>query len=363
MANPFAGQQLPPPTETRGPMLLKSSWIQLAIATPFVLGRMYARIKQIGKLRLDDYLMIMSWVFGIITNGLVTEAVRWGFGRHIYYLTEEEATQSIRWSFIVAPFAYFFLVFGRVSFAVSLIILIGTNKWRRWFLYLLILGQFVVNLVMAGVGIGNCNPVHKAWDRDTPGTCLDPRIRRYTGYTQGVFNIFTDLVLAILPAVVISQLNLKRKLKVGLISLMGLGIFNMVAAIVTLVQHIKVTKTVDKTYAYVIIDMWGLIQGNLVLIIASIAFLRPLFTGRKAFSMAYYRSLVAKYSYRSRSSGQNHSDSMGTEDIVYEGDEKGSHNLPPFSRDRFVTSTTQKAGKEAGFDRLSSMETGKAPSK
>lgn len=62
MANPFAGQQLPPPTETRGPMLLKSSWIQLAIATPFVLGRMYARIKQIGKLRLDDYLMIMSWV-------------------------------------------------------------------------------------------------------------------------------------------------------------------------------------------------------------------------------------------------------------------------------------------------------------
>lgn len=43
-------------------MLLKSSWIQLAIATPFVLGRMYARIKQIGKLRLDDYLMIMSWV-------------------------------------------------------------------------------------------------------------------------------------------------------------------------------------------------------------------------------------------------------------------------------------------------------------
>jgi hypothetical protein len=38
------------------------------------------------------------------------------------------------------------------------------------------------------------------------------------------FNIFSDFVLAVLPSVVISQLNLKKKIKVGLIFLMGLGV-------------------------------------------------------------------------------------------------------------------------------------------
>lgn len=42
--------------------------------------------------------------------------------------------------------------------------------------------------------------------------------------TNSGFNIFADLVLAILPAVVISSLNLKRKIKVGLVILMSLGV-------------------------------------------------------------------------------------------------------------------------------------------
>jgi hypothetical protein len=38
------------------------------------------------------------------------------------------------------------------------------------------------------------------------------------------FNIFADLVLAIMPAYVISSLTMKREVKIGLITLMSLGI-------------------------------------------------------------------------------------------------------------------------------------------
>jgi hypothetical protein len=38
------------------------------------------------------------------------------------------------------------------------------------------------------------------------------------------FNIFADLVLAIMPAYVISSLSMKKKVKIGLIVLMSLGI-------------------------------------------------------------------------------------------------------------------------------------------
>ncbi len=180
-------------------------------------------------------------MFGIITGILTTEAVHWGFGRHIYYLTPEQLAHAIKWSYITAPFAFMSLVFGRVSFAVSLIVIIGTKKWRRWLLWFVIVSQFIVNLILIGVGFGVCTPAHKYWDRKTPGTCLNPSIHRNLGYAQGgmhntirfpvplltpslAFNVFADLVLAVLPASVISNLNLKMKIKVGLVALMSLGI-------------------------------------------------------------------------------------------------------------------------------------------
>lgn len=53
---------LPPATDNRAPMLLQATWIEVGIATPFLLARLYARRKQMGKLSLDDYLMALSLV-------------------------------------------------------------------------------------------------------------------------------------------------------------------------------------------------------------------------------------------------------------------------------------------------------------
>lgn len=126
-------------------------------------------------------------------GALTTETVRWGFGRHIYYLTPEQLVQSVKLSYIVAPFAFMSLVFGRVSFAASLFVLIGTKKWRRWLLYFIIVSQFVVNLILIGVGLGVCTPARKYWDRKTPGTCLSPKIHRNLGYAQGGTNTMVRL--------------------------------------------------------------------------------------------------------------------------------------------------------------------------
>jgi hypothetical protein len=117
--------------------------------------------------------------------GFTNEAVRSGFGRHIYYLTPEQITHAIQMSYIIGPFGCMTLVFGRVSFAVSLIVLMGIETWRRWLLYFVIVSQFVVNFILIGASIGACAPVRKYWDRSTPGTCLGPNIQRNLGYAQG----------------------------------------------------------------------------------------------------------------------------------------------------------------------------------
>jgi hypothetical protein len=130
-------------------------------------------------------LRLAKQVFSVVSAGLITEAVRWGFGRHVYYLTPHQIMESVRYSYYVQPFAFLALVFGRVSFAISLIILIGIKPWRRWLLFFIIAGQFVINWIFIGILLGACSPAAKYWNRRLPGKCLDHRVIEYTGYVQG----------------------------------------------------------------------------------------------------------------------------------------------------------------------------------
>ena len=116
--------------------------------------------------------------------GLTTESVRWGTGRHIYYLTPEQIRQAIKYSYIIGPFGLLTLTFGRISFALSLIVLIGIEPWRRWLLYFVIASQAIIHGILIGMAIFACSPIHKYWDRDTPGTCINRSILRNVGFLQ-----------------------------------------------------------------------------------------------------------------------------------------------------------------------------------
>jgi hypothetical protein len=116
--------------------------------------------------------------------GLSTESVRWGTGRHIYYLTPEQIRQSIKYSYIIEPFGLLTLALGRISFSLSLIVLLGVEPWRRWLLYFVIASQAIIHVILIGIGIFACNPIHKYWDRDTPGTCFNHHILRNLGFLQ-----------------------------------------------------------------------------------------------------------------------------------------------------------------------------------
>lgn len=175
-----------------------------------------------------------------MAGGFATRSVNWGFGKHVYYLSREQISQAMKYQYMAQPFAYMALVFGRVSFAVSLLMIMATNKLRRWILYGLIIGQFLINIIFICLGLGQCSPPAKYWNPNMPGSCMSPRVIVAAGYVQGcksvrstqaqqtltlpAWNIFTDLALALLPSVIISNLKMKISLKVGLVVLMSLGI-------------------------------------------------------------------------------------------------------------------------------------------
>lgn len=120
-----------------------------------------------------------------MAGGLATRSVNWGFGKHVYYLSREQVLQAIKYQYMAQPFAYMALVFGRVSFAVSLLMIMATNKLRRWILYGLIIGQFLINIIFVFLGLGQCSPPAKYWNRKMPGSCMSPKVIVAAGYVQG----------------------------------------------------------------------------------------------------------------------------------------------------------------------------------
>ncbi|TRX98019.1 hypothetical protein FHL15_001229 [Xylaria flabelliformis] len=89
----------------------------------------------------------------------------------------------------------------------------------------------------------------------------------------------TDLILALLPALILSTMNMKLRLKVGLICLMGLGVFTSIATIIKAVEFATLyQKTGGSNYAQATIFIWTVIQVYVVIIAASLPYCRAVFS-------------------------------------------------------------------------------------
>lgn len=72
--------------------------------------------------------------------------------------------------------------------------------------------------------IFQCWPVSFWWDKySQDGHCVPDQAVVALGFLFSVINIVTDFTFALMPAWILSHLNMRRKMKVTLYVLMGLG--------------------------------------------------------------------------------------------------------------------------------------------
>jgi hypothetical protein len=57
--------------------------------------------------------------------------------------------------------------------------------WRRRYLWVIIVAQFVVDVGTVIVSFAQCQPISDFWERGAAGNCWSPFIQQYTGYFQG----------------------------------------------------------------------------------------------------------------------------------------------------------------------------------
>jgi hypothetical protein len=99
-----------------GPSAVIAGWIEAGLAVIVVTARTYTQAKVVGRMGVEDYMMILALVhapelyeivltdqpqiIAMLNTSLITHAVSWGIGRHIYYLTPVETINAIKFEFI-----------------------------------------------------------------------------------------------------------------------------------------------------------------------------------------------------------------------------------------------------------------------
>lgn len=139
----------------------------------------------------DDLMAAIAYAILVIETVFGGVAAHYGFGKHFKQI-ESTAHEALM---------YFYL------YQICYKLLGGFTKLTFCFLYLRIFNQkrfhALVIAVMAIVAVGSlafaigtvfqCTPVHRAWDRSLPGTCID---NTAFWYTHAAFNSFMDIVVS-----------------------------------------------------------------------------------------------------------------------------------------------------------------------
>ncbi|KAJ5166769.1 uncharacterized protein N7482_005550, partial [Penicillium canariense] len=293
-----------------GPQLLRDVWGLTAIALLVLVMRIIAKMR-IGKFGADDVLMAFalksqSYPFRIIPNFIshiqclamvgsifITLAVKLGFGQETSDVSTANVPKIIMHDYLAQTFGLAGGASGRISFIVFIIGLLVQKKSQRIMLWILAGLQVVVNTLFIIIIFVQC-PGHGSaiWNHAGEAKCWNQHVQAYYGYFQGAFNAATDLFLAVFSTYVFWNLNLKLQVKLGLITLLGLGIFAMIASIIKSVEtRVLATSVSEPTMATINYDRWLYIETYLVIITASIPSIRSLLRsvdGRKIRSRDTY---------------------------------------------------------------------------
>ncbi|KAL0935510.1 uncharacterized protein CTRU02_210101 [Colletotrichum truncatum] len=286
--------------DNRGPWALGVVICVSVISTIFVAARLFTRAKIMGRVCLDDYLIIVSAICGWINVATAAVAVSYGYGRHVDTLSPEQRSGAKLWS--IAGYPPGLLSFGIPKLAVVALLTRIMNPSRGQKIFLWGMASLcVANLVgFIAIIFGQCYPARSQWDPSVPGTCWDKSVLVSFATYSGAFCAFADIYLSVYPAVVLSKLQMNIRKKVALSIALGLG---SLSSIVVIYKCTKLGNLASSDYTYDTVELviYTVVEGSMIIIAACIPVLQPLcelLFGKRIFSggrntYANYRSRVS----------------------------------------------------------------------
>ncbi|KAF2024509.1 hypothetical protein EK21DRAFT_94032 [Setomelanomma holmii] len=280
--------------ENLAPKMLAVDGTIFGLAMLCVLLRIYVRAVMLKTFGVDDWIMMLAAVLSATCFSLFVTLTQHGVGHHAEYFTFVHPEYMSVFFKVVWWYAWIVVVAYtsiKLSIACFLLRLADHRRHWRWVLYTIMTlttGGTVV-LVLFTIGsvlslILQCKPVAAAWDftlRPPTGTatCYSVTTYRNTGLFNSIFNLFTDLLLAVLPVPMVWKLQANLRTRVSLCIVLGLGLFACGTAVYKIPLQYHFFEEADFSGKGAWYYIWQQIEMNVGIIAACLPTLKPLAAG------------------------------------------------------------------------------------
>ncbi|KAF2643514.1 hypothetical protein P280DRAFT_467536 [Massarina eburnea CBS 473.64] len=260
----------------RGPQLYGINIAFLSTAVIAYGLRVYVRVGMVKGFKHDDWLMGFALLFFIAYCTSSTIGVHHGTGRHYTDLTP----QNIRDARHAWYFCYIFYCSSMICSKISIgyfLLRIAVQKIHTWIIYMAMIFSTVSGIAFFLVTLLQCRPISYFWDTDQDGFCVNITAVIVLAYFYSALSIITDFTFALLPTLLIANLQLKRKTKIALIPLLTMGCIASSAVVARLPYLIKIGDA-DFLWSTFDVAIWSTVEQGLAITAGSLATVRPLFS-------------------------------------------------------------------------------------
>ncbi|OJZ92186.1 hypothetical protein ASPFODRAFT_251851 [Aspergillus luchuensis CBS 106.47] len=284
------------PDVSQGPQILAATSITTAFALLTVLARMYVRVFFIRNVGPDDYVMVLTMALSLGGFAVIIPEVMYGAGRHTVYV---ENTASIATHLNFATQGIYMWAIGLVKISIGLFLLrFAPRRGYKIFIWVVMVVMLLYTIICFLTLMFECKDIRSIWDENVKSQCFTSSQLLKLSYTNTGLNILTDIIFAILPAIMLRHLQVNRRVKASLVCILGLGIFACVAAIVKLSVLPNYGRTGDLLWDYSTLTIWVVVESNMGIIAGSLPTLKPLF---KQFLGTYgSQTKTRRYTYGSK---------------------------------------------------------------
>lgn len=256
-----------------GVALLYSSILLLALSWVTFITRVATRIwrKALG---LDDWLMFAGLLLFTVTASLCIVCSFYGSGQLAAVLPAKTIQKGTKLFFIAEFFYASGAVIIKCSIAVTLLRIADTRRRFVWTIWAIMVVGAISGVIFI-VGIANiCHPINTLWGEAT-GTC-SLKLNSDVSFFFSAIEIFTDWALAILPAVLLWNIQMKSRVKFSVALILGLAAFASCATIVRLRYLSLYSNPAEFMFSTGKIGLWSIIEEGIGIFAGSLPALRPL---------------------------------------------------------------------------------------
>ncbi|KAK7431322.1 hypothetical protein QQZ08_002093 [Neonectria magnoliae] len=251
--------------------------VACVLAEVAVALRIIAKFKIMGKLKMEDYFILVASVATVPYLYLHCTISDLGFGLNIWDIQPFDDLYQLLKLFWIDQMLYSVHLYStKISMLCFLYEIFPSRSFRRT---AMALGAFVglsgtATLLTTGLQCLPASHNWNSWDGEHVGHCNNLNAQTYA---FGGINMFCDVAILIMPLHELYKLQVKGRQKIQLFVMFSLGIIVTVFSIIRLPFLVNLGITSNPTWEYVEVTIWSIWETELGMVCASLPAIRHLF--------------------------------------------------------------------------------------